>query len=604
MTRNVLRRRVRRDQRGVILLLAVPGIVVAVASLALSIDIGRQVLEKRSDQKVADLAALDAVRDLPAAQAEAEASAVRNGFDLADPDTTLVAERGSVDSQRIFSLDPTGDAVRVIVTSVVDYIFLPGRRTITATAVAQMTGSTPTTVPTSTSSTTTTTIPCTPPDPACPAAVPAAGFRIGSTLASVDTSKANLLNRVLGRWMRGAASGGGTADVVGWQGLLTSDVTLSALRDHLELLDAGVQFGTVDQLLDADLTVSKLAQATANALNAAGDSNAALYAGPAGIVAQSTSTATFKLRRLIEVEAGSGDAALATRFKAFHLLTGSAMVANGTNLVSVPDIGITIPGLGTTGITLKVIEGQKTYIGPAGGGVSTGQVEMTLTPTLDRGITVGGLTGAKLTGSFPFSVAAAGATGTLSTITCAAPGAGIRVAVDLKPFVASTSSTLGVSATVLGVSAPLFSVATTGGVGATDPTPENVDYAYPGEFTPTATGKRVGASPIGLDTMSTFSATATPLGATPVPVGLSAAVANDLKVVVGLLDEHVMATLHRTLGVSIGTADVSALKDAFDTGCASPVPTPATTTTTTTTTTTPPATTPPTTTASSPKLVG
>lgn len=596
MTTNVLRRMVRmvrRDQRGVILLLAVPGMVLAVGCLALSIDIGRQVLEKRSDQKVADLASLDAVRDISNAQAAAEASAVRNGFDPGADGRTLVAERGSVDADRVFTLDPAGDAVRVTVTSVIDYIFAPGSKTITAKAVGRLPSSTPPTTPPP--GPTTTTTPCVPPDPACPPVVPSAGFTLGSTLASIDTTKAPLLNAVLGRWLQG------NADVVGWQGLLSSNVTLSALQNHLELLDSGVQFGTVDQLLDADITVAKLAQATANALSASGDSNAALYAGPTGIIAQSTNTTTFKLRKLIEVEQGAGAAALATRFNAFQLLTGSAMVANGSNLVSVPDIGITIPGLGTTSLSLKVIEAQRTYIGPAGGSVSTAQVELTLTPVLNRAITVPPLVAARLTGSFPFSMTAAGATGTLSTITCASPGAGIGVAVDLKPFSASTSATLGVSATVLGASVPLFSLSTTGGLAATDPTPANLDFDHPGQFWPTDTGQRVGASPLGLDSLSTFNVTASALGLTPVPADLSAVVAGDLKLVVGLLDANVMTALHRTLGVSIGAADVAALKDAFDTGCVTPAPPPPTTTTTTTTS---PPTTPPSTTPASPELVG
>ncbi len=540
MTRELLRRMVRRDQRGVVMLLAVPGILLAVVSLALSVDIGRQVLEKRSNQKIADLAALDATRNLPGAQAAAEASAVRNGFDAGKAGHSISTERGSVDAQRVFTVDPAGAAVRVTITSVVDYIFAAGTKSVTARAVAEMK------VP--------------PPPPG-----PFAGFTLGSSLASVDTSKAPLLNAVLGRWMKGAAAAGGAADVVGWQGLASSHVTVSALRDRLELLDAGIQFGTVDQLLDAELSLAKLAQATADALNTAGDANAGLYAGPAGIVAQSTSTARFTLRDLITVESGAGDAFLASRLNAFQLLTGSAMAANGENVINVPDIGITVPGLGTTSLSLKVIEGQRTYVGPVGRSGSTSQVELTLTPVLDRPITVTGLVAPRLRGSFPFALTAAGATGTLSGITCPGPGEGIRVAVDLKPFSASTSASLIVTDALL---VPLFNVATSGGLAATDPSAENLDFAYPAEFSPSATGRRVGASPLGLASASSFTAAATALGLTPVPVDLAAVVASDLKLVVGLLDASVMAALHRTLGVSIGAADVAALKDHYDRGCA------------------------------------
>ena len=592
--------RARRDQRGVVLVLAVPALVLALASLALSVDIGRQVLEKRDLQKIADLAALDAARNLDNVQAAAEASADRNGFDPTEDGASLVAERGAIDSSRVFTADPAGDSVRVTLTSKIEYVFAPGSKTLTARAVGQRELPTPPTPPTTTTNTTGGGG-CVAPDPAC-TPQPSAGFTIGSTLASIDTSKASLLNKVLGQWMKGAASGGGTADVVGWQGLLDGEVTLEALRGQLELLESGVQFGTVDQLLTADLTLAQLAQATANALNAAGDSDAALYAGPTGIVAQSTNTATFQLGDLITVAQGSGDAALATEFNVWELLVGSAMVANGSNLVSIPNLGITIPGLGTTSLSLKVIEAKRTYIGPVGNGVSTAQVEMTITPTLDRPLTVAGLAGARLTGSFPFSLQSAGATGTLSAITCSGASPGIRVTTDLKAFSATTSATLGVSATVLFATVPVATVATSGGVALTDPTSENVDFDFPGQFTPTSTGKRVGSSPLGLSTGSSFNANVSSLGVLSLPVNLGVAVANDLKVVVGLLDEHVMAHLHKNLGVSIGVADLEALKNAYVHGCANPV----VPVTTTPTTVTPPTTAGPTTTTTQapPKLVG
>lgn len=454
------------------------------------------------------LAALDAARDLPNAQAAAEASAVRNGFDPSAPGRSVLAEGRLGGRQPGVQRRPGGDAVRVTVSSRIDYIFRAGSRTLTATAVAQLPGSAPTTT---TSSTTTTTTTCPPP---CTA--PSAGFTLGSTLASIDTTKAPLLDAVLGAMLQGTAAGGGNADVVGWQGLLSSYVTMSVLQDHLELLHSGVQFGTVDQMLAADVTLAELAQATANALNASGDANATLYAGPGGIIAQSTSTAILQLGELFRVEAGAGDAFLATRFNAFQLLSGSAMVANGTNTISVPDVGVAIPGLGTTARALKVIEGQKAYVGPANGpSISTGQVELTVTPTLDRPIEVTGLTAARLTGALPFALTAAGATATLTDIACPSPGS-IRVRADLKPVAGSTSTTLGVRATVLGASVPVFSVATTGST-SSDAPPEDVDFADPGEFTPTAAGKRVGASPLGLSTTTSFDATATALGPLAVP---------------------------------------------------------------------------------------
>lgn len=605
-------RRFRRDERGVILVMAVPGLILAVLSLSLSVDIGRQVFEKRSDQSVADMAALDAARSLAtippppdppaAAQTAAERSAERNGFDLAGPGNSVTTELGWVDPSRAFHLGGTSNAVRVTVRSHIDYIFIPFEKSLTALAVAMVDGGLVTTTTTTTAATTTTST-TTPLGP-----VPVAGFTLGSTLASIDTTKAPLLNAVLGGMLRGAAAGGGTVNLVSWQGLLTSNITLEALRGRLELLQAGTQFGTIDQMLNADITLAQLATATAGALTADGDTNAALYAGPLGIIAQSTNTATFKLGQLFTVGAGAGDAALATQFNAFQLLTGSAMIANGTNLVSVPNIGITLPGIGTTGLTLKVIEGQKIYIGPANGpAISTGQIDLTLSSNLDIPISVAGLAGARLSGSFPVALTAAGATGTLTSITCppaTGPGGSIGVGVDLKAFGATSASSLGVSASVLGIPVTLFSVATTGTAPSTNPPPVALFFAYPNEFSPSATGKQVGSTPLGLSGLTTLNATASVLGTVPVPLGLVPAVTSALSTVLGTLDSGVLSPLLSTLGVSVGAADLTALKGAYDAGCAAPIVPPVVTTTTTTTTTAPASTTTSSIPQPQPRLVG
>ncbi|HEX2700845.1 MAG TPA: pilus assembly protein TadG-related protein [Acidimicrobiales bacterium] len=626
MTIRARLRRNLRNEHGAILVMAVPGLVLAVLAMSLSIDVGRQVFEKRDDQSVADLAALDAARSLAAvpapsnpsaaAQSAAEKSAVRNGFDLAEAGSALTTEVGWVDPSRVFHLAGASDAVRVTVTSNMDYIFIPGKKTLRAVAVATVEGglistvtTTTTTTPTTTASTTSTTLATTP--------VPWAGFTLGSTLASIDTTKAPLLNAVLGGMLRGAASGGGTANLVSWQGLATSNITLEALRGQLELLQAGTQFGTIDQMLAADITLAQLATATANALTASGDTNAALYSGPLGIIAQSTNTATFNLGDLFDVASGVGGSALSTKVNAFQLLTGSATVANGTNLVSVPNIGITVPSVGTTGLTLKVIEGQKIYIGPAATSgvaatVSTGQIDLTLTSNLDIPITVSGLTNARLVGTFPVSLTAAGATGTLASIACppvSGSGGSIGVGVDLKAVGETSTSALGVSASVLGLPVTLFSVATTA-TASTDPAPASLSFAYPSEFSPSATGKQVGSAPLGLAGMTTFTSSATALGVVTVPTGLVPAVTSTLSTVLGNLDSSVLAPLLRTLGVSIGAADVAALKDALVSGCANPiVPTVVTTTTTappapTTTTSTPAAATTSSTLQPRPRLVG
>ena len=77
------RREGQPDEKGAILVLAAVGLVVAMIAAGLAVDIGRLASFARTDQKVADLAALDAVRVLPTnPTAAAAASAARNGFPL------------------------------------------------------------------------------------------------------------------------------------------------------------------------------------------------------------------------------------------------------------------------------------------------------------------------------------------------------------------------------------------------------------------------------------------------------------------------------------------------------------------------------------------
>ena len=82
----------RRDERGAMLILAAVGLVLAMIFAALAIDIGFLAADKRTDQKFADLAALDASRDLTNIQALADASVARNYVGQRDAIPTTLAE--------------------------------------------------------------------------------------------------------------------------------------------------------------------------------------------------------------------------------------------------------------------------------------------------------------------------------------------------------------------------------------------------------------------------------------------------------------------------------------------------------------------------------
>ena len=59
-----LRIRRARDERGAVLIIVIPAMVMAIFACALGIDVGRIAVDKRNDQSVADVAVLDASRAL------------------------------------------------------------------------------------------------------------------------------------------------------------------------------------------------------------------------------------------------------------------------------------------------------------------------------------------------------------------------------------------------------------------------------------------------------------------------------------------------------------------------------------------------------------
>lgn len=527
------------DERGAILVLSAVGVVLAMIAAALAIDLGSLAQEARADQKVADLAALDAVRALPGdPTGAARASATRNDFDYAAPGYGLLVEWATSPSGP-FTSSPASlggaTSVRVTVTSPHEnnFPFVAGGRSVSRKAVATTQAE--------------------------------AGFALGSSLATIDTDQARLLNRLLGR-MVGDPDANLNVALVGWQGLASGGVTLGALQS--ELADLGFGVGTVDQLLGANLTAPAVYQATATALtNQGGAANLANANILNAIRLQAASSATFKLGQFVEVAQGSEDSALASTVNLFQLVTSTAEVAGGNSFVEV-DSGIAVPGVLDVKVGLKVISPQVMYFGPVDAPTphaETAQVELTVTPNLDLDVSIAGLAGAKVRNPMPLKLTAAGATADLASVVCADPGKGIRVTADPKAFSATGTSTLEVSAMVLLARVPLVRVPTTGIVSSIDGPPADRFFAYPSEFPPPAgtyTSKQVGSEPLGLGGLTTFTQSGPPvvLGVLPVSVGnVVSAVMNALGPVFERVDDLVVTRVLNALGLNVGTADIAAL---------------------------------------------
>ncbi len=250
-------------------------------------------------------------------------------------------------------------------------------------------------------------------------------------------------------------------------------------------------------------------------------------------------------------------------------MTQSAHVTafNGSHAVSISNAGINIPNVLSTAIDLSVIEPPKTWIGPEGTPVpplSTGQIKLTVRPDLNLNVTVAPLTVVRVTNRLPVHIEVAGAKAYIKDISCSTSQT-MTVNVDPSAFSGSISTTLRVS-TVLGL--PLLDVPTTSAVPNTDAPAQDVPFSYPSEFWPTAGSKHVGSSPVGLGSLTQFSAgTPVVLGILPVPAGtIVSGVLAALGPVIGNVDSLIVTPLLEALGADIGNADVTALANAFKCG--------------------------------------
>jgi uncharacterized membrane protein len=517
----------RRDEKGAILILGTVGMVMAVIMASFAIDLGTLAQDARRDQLVADMVALDAVRALPANPTSvAQASAVRNAFPYTDGQHALTVEWASTVLGPFTSLPAnlgSATVVRVTASSVHRNLFpfvSSQPQTVSRMAISRI--------------------------------QPKAGFTIGSSLVTLNTSSSTLLNSLMGQALHGTVN----LSLVSWQGLASGTVGLSALQTQLASM--GFSVGTVSQLLSANMTAAQLFQATANALTLGGDTADASLFNTLRVAA--TSSTQMNLGGLIQVAQGSENAALSSSVGLFQLVTGSALLINGTNTLSVSNAGITVPGVASTALSLKVTELPQTYIGPVGGSVTTGQVDLVVTPKIDVNLSVG-LSLLRLTGDLPVRLTLGGATGTLTGATCT----GITVSADpqaVSGFAQLTSlrvSTLGLL--------PILDVGMTSFTPSVDGPAVPLSFSYPSEFAPPAFSKHAGSQPIGLQSLTTYtSGTVTVLGL--IPLGLTSgsivsAVLGALPGLIGGVDSNVLTPLITALGLDVGSADVTALKSAL-----------------------------------------
>ncbi|MCQ9393065.1 pilus assembly protein TadG-related protein [Pseudomonas viridiflava] len=329
-------------QRGAIGLMAALTLVLALLCTLMVIDSGRLYMEKRSLQRIADVAALEAAGRKGTCMTGASAasyatqSAIRNGFTPGSDGRTLVATCGTLsvntESRRVFTADATqSQAIQVVVSH-------PVPRSIAA-GIAALVDSTPDSPDIQLSATA-----------VAASASPLASLTIRSAAMTIDSAKAAVLNPIVGRLLGGTLNLG----VANWQGLVNTDLSLLNYLNRLKL-DLNLTAVGYTQVLNTTVSISQLMQSAIYVLDPSGTLNTtATIAGLQAIKAAAGAT-TVLLGDLLAVQGSADIAALNTSLRLLDLVQGLAQLANDKNGISAP-VQINIPGLAQVTTRIQVIE--------------------------------------------------------------------------------------------------------------------------------------------------------------------------------------------------------------------------------------------------------
>ncbi|HWH34166.1 MAG TPA: TadG family pilus assembly protein [Acidimicrobiales bacterium] len=542
MTRSGCFQRRPDGERGAVLILSAVGLAIALLSAAMAVDVGSVIWRKRDLQVVADLAAQDAAQTLgtlPAptdadAQVLAEESAARNDFDFVTAGNGLSAVVGTFDPATGFTpttIDP--NAVQVTAAREVPYTFVPGSNTVTVKAVAEFTN------------------------------VARAAFSIGSSLATFDASNSTILGPLLTTIL--GTSPAVSASILSYQGLAASTVTLGDVATQLG-------FASVDDLMTGSATVGQLAQASANLLNADGETSADVVTLVGQIGTSSDAGLDFAFADIFDIAAGDGDAAASVGFNVFDMLTSAgqaAQIANGTTFLTVP-LTASIPSpfggsLVSSTLNLDLIQPPVvSAFGPVGTTASTAQMGLTLTSRIRvASPPVLGISALDLDLTLPVDISAAGGTGEITAIDCLTappPDTPVDLTVDTEAATAAaTAATL--TAKLAGVPLPGGAnqpVASTGPVSVPAATGEVLTFPGLADSVPMTFPSEIQTVPgTGLPpTFTTDLVNNLQLGLLGVPVGPALSL---LTPVTDQIDALILNPVLDALGLTVGGADLRTL---------------------------------------------
>lgn len=349
------RRRAEGERGAAAVIMGVGLTLVLVLIAAFAVDLGMQRTARRDMQALADVVALDLARNLDgrtkaalgATMDAAMAKSLARNQDTIGDDPDLEWDLGKMQGGEFVPVGagevPT--AVEVTAATSVDFAFGGVTGVASGDAGRQ----------------------------AVAESVESACFRLGSFIASLDSSQGTLLNPLLG----GLLSSSLNLSLISYKGLAGVNVSL------LDLVEVGgLGVGTVEELLELDnVSIGDLFIATAKVLDSQGKLVEAnlLRAIPIG-----ATTPTIDIGDILDA-ASTDSAALDARVNVLDLVTGAALVANEGHAINIPNLGITLPGLVSTSTTLTVVEAPRPGCrrkGVVQDPVSTAQIRLRLTGTI------------------------------------------------------------------------------------------------------------------------------------------------------------------------------------------------------------------------------
>ena len=545
----------RANERGAVLVVAVAGVLLATVAAALAVDLGRQAAEKRTNQKVVDLAALDGARALPGDPTSAvDASLTRNSFPYASPGYSRQVEVGYMDNGTFVPDATRPEAVRVTVRSPHKDQFLPGGRTVIARAVAKIGNQLGT-------------------------------VRVGSFLGNVNASTERILDRSITR----LAGGNVDLTAVGWQGLANTSVTFQELRTAL-----GMNAGSAEGVLNSSLTFGQLLQATVDALNADGSPSKAAVASElvpianAALPADPSAHRSFKLGDLFSVvgNVGNGQDVADLAFNVMDIVRGGGILADQDRFLTFDMVAADVPGLtncaGTCArVSIGLVEAPQQKSGPPKDSTGTywtiaqtSQVRVLVEVNLIVALPIG-LLGALVdtTVTVPFYFDAANAEAKLDTLECIGSSTPDKVKIMAWTSAATTSIggianasvTLGASTPPVLGQATLVNVAgvltvRSDPVSTTVPGVTDQLLTFTGPYTETSPPQRIGKSvtdAITLPGLQTPGMTVTlALGVSVDANAVKLAVQSGVNQAIPSISADLVRSLYEAFGVSYAGADV------------------------------------------------